>query len=93
MKRVLDMEKFIRNKELIFRNLGDEGLALSTQQGEMTGVNATAAVLLEALETPQTLDTLHQKLQLEFEDTGPKEDVSVFLKHALASNLIQRVEA
>jgi hypothetical protein len=82
--------KYIRHPDIVFRHMGDEGLALSTAKGEMVGVNESAATILEALSKPKDLNEIWQTLNEQFEGVEDPATLAVFVQELADQGLIQQ---
>ena len=88
-----DRVKFVRTEGVAFRNLGDEGVLVHPESGELIGVNATGAVVLEQLQAaPVDAATIKRAVKEEFDTDDCDADVDGFLAELLSMGVIVRVE-
>lgn len=84
--------KFIRRPDVIASQLGDtESVFLDVEQGAYYGTENVGHVIWSALEQPQSLDDLVQRVCAEYTDTTPEEcgpDLAAFLADLLAAGFI-----
>jgi len=86
-----DAALYVRSKETLFADVGEDVVALNVAQGECYGLTNVVASVWKLLEEPHSLDALCKALELEFE-VAPAEcrrDVARLLAELRAEGLVE----
>ncbi len=78
----MELIRYVRAKQLLEADLGDELVALDVEGGDCFGFNAVAAEIWRLLESPCDFDTLHRALMDRYEVEG--EQCAAELRSCLA---------
>ena len=82
-----------RSKDVRFRIVGDEGVAVRQQAAEVLALNGVGARVMSLLDTERALDEITASLQEEYDvDAGDlARDVAAFVSELVAAGLAEEV--
>ena len=78
------------SEQVLFREVGDEGVILSLQDGQYFGLDETGTQIWKLLQTEHDLDSIAEQLVSEYDVTREKvrSDVDQFIQELVSAKLI-----